>query len=1003
MAASGGRSQPGGECTANLLETGLMAGKATETGSLKIRFDTFELDEANARLLRGQQPVALAPTPFGLLCALARHAGSLLSKHTLLDAVWGHRFVSDSVLKGAISDIRTALGDDPREPRFIQTVARRGYRFIAQAHSTPTAPMPIAPRAGIPSTADLLPSRTFVGRAPELARLQQAWQEACSGRRQIVWVAGEPGIGKSTLIEQFIAGLGDTACARGDCVQSFGTGEPYHAVLDALSELGRSDESIAPLLRAVAPTWLLQLPWLCTADQRESLLRELVGVHPERMLREIGEFLDRYTEQRPLLLVTEDLHWADPATAQLIDYMARRRTPSRLMWLSSFRLAEVVALDRPVGALRHELRARGLCVEIVLDSFNEREIADYLAGHAPQLAQDEAFVRALHARTEGVPLFVESVIGDVASRATTSASAEAVLAEVPVPQNLAALIDHYLARLDTGRRALLTAAAVCGASFCAELLAQVLGRDLLSVSEDCEALARDRFWLVAPQEVSALDGAHAEQYGFRHALYRQALLDRAAPATRADLHRRVAQAMEQERDSGVAIAAKELAVHFEQGKAPLPALRYYAEASKAALRQLSPAECLALTERALALVPQVASETDRANHEIVLATLRGVAAFHVYGAGEVARDAFTRAAARMCEAPDHPMRGLLLHGLGFLLSLRGEYDEALLTAARAEALGDATDDALLVVAAGTVQGQVHNVQGRPEACRRAVERTIPVFALLAAAAETRLLGFIGDPQVTARGLLSLPLVHLGLLRQAREQLDQAHARARSLGQPMAIMIAIWFEALVQIRLGDIDRVAGLACDMYALVDEHALAQGRTACRWFQGWAEAHRGRPREGFERIRAAFEANVALGMLSGGTETLTYAAGALVMAGDFDAAQAQIDEARRLVEQLGERVYLPQLLQVQSAIARGRGDQAAAAAAIRSAVSESRSQGALWVELLTLNDLVEYVDATDDEVTSLAELVNRLEEARDTLPMARALSLLAARNKPDQSPTVR
>ena len=96
-----------------------------------VRFGEFELDEANALLLRGGSAIALSPTPFGLLCALARHPGALLTKHALLDEVWGHRFVSDSVLKGAISDVRTVLDDDPQHPRCIETVPRRGYRFIA--------------------------------------------------------------------------------------------------------------------------------------------------------------------------------------------------------------------------------------------------------------------------------------------------------------------------------------------------------------------------------------------------------------------------------------------------------------------------------------------------------------------------------------------------------------------------------------------------------------------------------------------------------------------------------------------------------------------------------------------------------------------------------------------------------------------------------------------------------------------------------------------------------
>ena len=98
---------------------------------VRVRFDAFELDEPNALLLRNGNAVTLAPKPFGVLCALARRPGSLLTKHALLDDVWGHQFVTDSVLKTAISEVRAALDDDPKQPRYIETVSRRGYRFIA--------------------------------------------------------------------------------------------------------------------------------------------------------------------------------------------------------------------------------------------------------------------------------------------------------------------------------------------------------------------------------------------------------------------------------------------------------------------------------------------------------------------------------------------------------------------------------------------------------------------------------------------------------------------------------------------------------------------------------------------------------------------------------------------------------------------------------------------------------------------------------------------------------
>ena len=355
----------------------------TSAGSnpVRVRFDRFELDEANARLLCDGTAVALAPTPFAVLCALVRQPGSLLTTNGLLDEVWGHQFVTDSVSRTAISELRTALDDDARKWCFIETVSRRGYRFIAVPSATPAAPgVPVEPFPGARPTAHRArlhrSRRTAVTAAQRLGTLR-------GGKRAIVWIAGEPGIGKTTLIEQFIASIGDVACARGQCVEHYGAGEPYLPVLEALSQAVPKCSTLVPLLRAVAPTWLLQLPWLSTADEREALRRELAGVSPDRMLREMGEVLDRSGERRPLLLVTEDLHWSDRATIQLIDYIARRRGGARLIWLASFRLAEVVALDHPLNLLRHELRLHDLCEEIVLDPFSEREVGDYVAKRSP--------------------------------------------------------------------------------------------------------------------------------------------------------------------------------------------------------------------------------------------------------------------------------------------------------------------------------------------------------------------------------------------------------------------------------------------------------------------------------------------------------------------------------------------------------------------------------------------------------------------------------------------
>jgi ATP/maltotriose-dependent transcriptional regulator MalT len=194
-----------------------------------------------------------------------------------------------------------------------------------------------------------------------------------------------------------------------------------------------------------------------------------------------------------------------------------------------------------------------------------------------------------------------------------------------------------------------------------------------------------------------------------------------------------------------------------------------------------------------------------------------------------------------------------------------------------------------------------------------------------------------------------------------------------------------------VRLGDSEKVTLLADEMRTLVDKFSLAQGKAACRWFRGWADARTGKALDGFRQIREAHEENTALGMLAGASENLGYAAEALLLHGDWQTAQEQLDQALEMVETYGERIYLPQLLLVEGSIAHARGEPDAAVASIRRAGEEAQAQGAAWLELLVLTKLCERGAATDKERRALASLTSQLGEASDTTAMARARALFA------------
>jgi DNA-binding winged helix-turn-helix (wHTH) protein len=206
---------------------------AVRTG--KLDFEGFRLDPANARLWRGDEPIALAPKPFEALCRLVERAGELVTKDELLDAVWPNLHVSESSLSVAISALRSALGDDPSAPRFIQTVSRRGYRFITSVTPSLESEQPLA---AIPAAAGLRP-RWRVGRTAPLETLESALLQSLVGNRQVVFITGEAGIGKTTLVEMAIERMSrlDVGVLWGRCTELFGKHEAFLPLIEALNEL----------------------------------------------------------------------------------------------------------------------------------------------------------------------------------------------------------------------------------------------------------------------------------------------------------------------------------------------------------------------------------------------------------------------------------------------------------------------------------------------------------------------------------------------------------------------------------------------------------------------------------------------------------------------------------------------------------------------------------------------------------------------------------------------
>src|SRR5712692_4625704 len=510
---------------------------------LSLVFPPFRVDLINECLWCREERISLRGKTFAMLRCLLEHPGQLVTKEALLNAVWPDTYVGESALTICIHELRQALGDNPKTPQFIETVHRRGYRFIAPLTTTQpvvSSQYPVVSRKQSENSPPQLATDNWqlttplVGRNAELAQLHTWLNEALQGERQIIFVTGEPGIGKTTVVEAFLARVAakeDLWVARGQCVEHYGAGEAYLPMLEALEQLCRmtDGERLIGLLRQQAPMWLVQLPALSDPAEREELLRQLAGTTQERMLREMARMVEALTADRGLVLWLEDLHWSDYSTLRLLAYLARRQERARLLVIATYRPVEVLAREHPLRGLKQELQLHGHCRELALDFLTEENVAEYLAVRFSVGAQHAASLRslaqAIHQRTEGNPLFMVNVVDYLMGQEMIVRrdgqwewKGETGEMAVEVPTSIREFIEQQVDRVNPEERQVLEAASVAGMEFSAAAVAGGVEQEVEAVEEHCDALVRREQFLRARGTEEWPDRTVAARYGFVHAL-----------------------------------------------------------------------------------------------------------------------------------------------------------------------------------------------------------------------------------------------------------------------------------------------------------------------------------------------------------------------------------------------------------------------------------------------------------------------------------------------------
>jgi predicted ATPase/DNA-binding winged helix-turn-helix (wHTH) protein len=570
-------------------------------------FLSFRLDESNQCLWRGDTRLALMPKPFAVLCYLVNHAGRLVTHEELLAAIWPKTFVQREVLRRYVLEIRRALGDQAEKPRFVETVPKRGYRFIAAVTEYPDIGSPVHTEAKL------------VGRDSALDQLDGYLRNSIHGHRQVVFISGETGIGKTALVDAFqliAANIPTMRIVRGQCIEGFGGKEAYYPIFEALAELTRasSGEDVVANLARHAPTWIIQFPSLVRADQYASIKQQAIGATRDRMVRELCKALEVISENDALVIILEDLHWADHSTLDLLSATARRRQPAKLLILGTLRPADLILTRSPFKELRQDLLLHHLAFEVPIERLVESDVADYLGQRFGDPDFPKQLATVIHKRCDGNPLFMTAMLDHLVQQGVLSKAAGRWRMTIPlaqvdpgVPETLRQMLEVQLQHASAEEEQLLKCASVAGEFFTAWSVATMMPEHAADVDEQCAAAAERQLFLKAVRPYELPNGELTFEYQFRHSLYREVIYRRLSSAQRVNFHRLLAEGFEGLRSEPERDAA-EIALHFEEGRKYERAVHYLMLAADNATRRYAHRESILALEHCRELLPKIAVE-----------------------------------------------------------------------------------------------------------------------------------------------------------------------------------------------------------------------------------------------------------------------------------------------------------------------------------------------------------------------------------------------------------
>lgn len=811
------------------------------------------------QLGRGPEVRHLRPKSAAVLEALLTQPGQVVAKAILLEAVWPDTAVSEAVLTVCINELRQLLGDTAQAPQYIETIPRRGYRWIGPL-PTASPPGPEAP-ARPPE-----PATPVVGRTALLAQLHAALAQARAGTRQVRLLSGAAGLGKTTVVDTFLAqnlNAPGLRWGRGQCLDT--VGEAYLPVLEALGQLGRAADR-APLVARLAqhaPHWLGQLPSLLDPATLDLVQRRTQGATPHRMLREGAEALEALSAQQPLVLILEDLHWSDHPTLDLLTYLAQRRGPAHLLLLGTYR-PEDVSPEHPLAALILAWQLQGAVLPLA--ALTVPDITAYLAARGGTVPAGLA--AALHQRTDGHPLFLVNLIDTLLKQGVLRTAAGTWVLTQPltaveraVPDTLRQLIHHQYTSLSPAAQRLVAAASAVGPEGTVAALGAALATDDEAVEATAAALLAQGQFLQPAGETTWPDGTVTTRYGFQHNLYHQVVYETLPVGQRRRWHRRLGTRLEAAYGAQASQHAVELMRHFTGGGDQAGSLRYGQWAAATALRRGAYAEALGWLRDGLAQLPGLPATPARDQQELAYLLTLGPTLIAMQGAAapEV-QQTYSRAQALSTTVGTPVQQYHALDGLRQHAEVSGAFDAGQALAEAGLSLAETLADPALLGQAHAGLGSALFLQGNLPRAQTHLQQGLQRLDAPDAVPWMR-------PAAAVVCRFQSAGAHWlrGFPDQARATMQQALAEAEALADPATLGWTLMYAIIVSYLCGDVAAVQTHATVLAAQVTAQDLAPVAALPEATQGWLAVQQGYHTAALAQMQEAVAAWQVTGRLVG------------------------------------------------------------------------------------------------------------------------------------------